>query len=187
MIPLIKELILLTLKSPKGGAAGVLQIKLQLVEVVMLALLMCISFSILTYFQVSLMNFGPDTEALRVQVFNPLNIAFFNITSFVILVGVTQIAGNVFGGKGNILQTLQALTWMQFVAFGVQLVVYALGLGIPFIAPILSTVAFIYYIVLYCNFVVVIHNFKSAFKVFLSALLIFTTFILVISTILGGL
>ena len=186
MIPLLRNLFILTLKSPKEGASRFQSIQLTLNEIVMVAILFCILSSFIQYFQISFLGVGSDIEEGSSSLFTPINIVLFNLGSFVVLVLATLFGGKLFGGKGDFLTTLKLITWLQLVVFGIQIPVIVLELIIPFMSSILSSLIFVVYVILYCNFVVAIHNFQSAFKVFLSACFIFTILVMVLGTLVGG-
>ncbi len=182
----IRDLLLLTLRSPRKGTQGFMQLKLAEGELYAMALLVCIVASIGTYLQFVLITSQANVSTVLGITYTPFSMALFNLGSFVVLLLLTLLLGRLFGGTGTFVQTLKGLTWLQFIGLIMQFFVLFSELVIPILSSTLSAIAIVYYTVLYCKVVSVIHGFKSALLVFLAIIFLFMIVFLALSSLLVG-
>lgn len=179
----LQQLIITTLRDPRGAAKQAQVIVLPITQLLQLAVLVCLVGSILTSLQISLYP-ADNPPASPLGNFTPFSVAFYGFISFAILTLGTFLGGKLFGGKGNLPATLLNLTLIQSIMVGIQIVNLVAGLILPVtIASWIGIVGFAYFIFLFCIFVAELHRFRSPFMVFLGSLGFFLILVLVFGSI----
>ena len=95
---------------------------------------------------------------------SPLTSAVIQFFGILIIAVLTDRVGRFFGGKGNYMDSLKATVWFSFVwLFGVVLILAVL-LVMPGVAPLVQLATMIWMIIVYTTFVQVLHQFEKFFS-----------------------
>ena len=105
----------------------------------------------------------------------PVMVAAGQALALAVLVLGTFLVGKVFGGTGNLLQTVVLICWLQLVLLVIQFLQIAVAVVVPFSsAPLLAglsiddtlaVLSLFLFFWLYVNFVTELHSFRSAVNV----------------------
>ncbi len=178
-----RQLIITTLRDPKGGAKQTQQFILPLTELFMLASLVCLVGSIFTSLQIQLFP-TDDPSTFVLGRISPFSVTIYSFLSFAILILGTFLVGKLFRGQGSLIATLFNLTLIQTIMVGVQLLNIVVGIILPAsIANWVGIAGFAYFIFLFCIFVAELHKFRSPLMVFLGSIGFFLILILVLGSI----
>lgn len=178
-----RQLIITTLRDPKGGARKTQEFFLPRAQLYMLATLICLLGSIFTSLQIEFFpSEGPSTSPLG--MISPFSVTIYSFVSFAILILGTLLVGKIFGGKGSLEATLFNLTIIQTIMVGIQILHIFAGLVLPVaISSWIGIAGFAYFIFLFCIFVAELHQFRSPLMVFLGSIGFFLILILALGSI----
>ena len=177
MITTFLELVGISVLDPKRAGRIVLSYELSRRTAAELTALVLV-LSVLAM-NLSLMVVGP-------MPMQPMMVAAGQALALGVLVLATFLIGKLFGGTGNLLQTLVLICWLQLVLLVIQFLQIAIALIVPFsdfplfvglsIDDSLAVLSLFLFFWLYVNFVTVLHSFRSAVKVLVGVVL--TIFVL---------
>ena len=178
-----RQLIIATLRNPKGGAKQTQEFSLPRTGLLMLAALVCLLGSIFTSVQIELF---PTDEAstFPLGMISPFSITIYSFMSFAILILGTFLVGKIFGGQGTLEATLFNLTLIQTIMVGIQILNIVAGIVLPAaISSWIGIAGFIYFVFLFCIFVAELHKFRSPLMVFLGSIGFFLILILILGSV----
>ena len=172
MIATFLVLFRISILDPKRAGRIVLSYRLSNRTIAELAALVLV-LSVLAM-TLSLMALGP-------MPMQPMMVAAGQALALGVLVLATFLVGKLFGGTGNLLQTVVLICWLQLVLLVIQFLQIAIALVVPFsdtpllvglsIDDSLAVLSLFLFFWLYVNFVTVLHSFRSAVKVMVGVVL----------------
>jgi hypothetical protein len=165
MIPNFKELVIETITSPSGAAQKILSMKLSLRDA-WTALLAVAAINALVFGISDMLTPGPTDAPLLISI-SPLG--YFGLLIVALAMSVVAIfwAGRGLGGTGTIRDVLVALTWLQLMRAGLQIVVLVLMFTLPFLGALLVVVTMIWGLWITGNFIDQAHQLGSVMKALL--------------------
>ncbi len=172
MTAVFLELVKISILDPKRGGRIVLSYDLSQVTIGQFAALVVVLSVIVL--NLSLLTMGP------VEL-SPFVVVFGQILALGVLILATFLVGRLFGGTGNLEQTVVLICWLQLVMLLLQFLQIALSAVLPFselplllgmsIEDAITVISLFLFFWLYANFVTVLHGFHSAMKVFVGTIL----------------
>ena len=166
------ELIQISIFDPRRAGRIVLSYDLSNRTIAELAALVFV-LSVLAM-NLSLIAVGP-------MPMQPMMVAAGQALALGVLVLATFLVGKLFGGTGNLLQTIVLICWLQLVLLVIQFLQITIAVVLPFSsAPLLAglsiddtlaVLSLFLFFWLYVNFVTVLHSFRSAAKVLVGVVL----------------
>ncbi|NOX39678.1 MAG: YIP1 family protein [Alphaproteobacteria bacterium] len=165
MFQTLKVLVRMTATQPRRAAGALLTHTPPFSLSLELAILVVALGAILT-FLLTPFSSVPGMAFVYVLLSNPILLAFVQMITLLVTVVVVFAAGRIFGGKGDLNQSLAITVWLQFIMLLLQIVlVPVLVLSAP-LAQALTALANIFAVWVFVNFVAELHGFSSLLKVF---------------------
>ena len=178
-----RELVITTLRDPKGGARQSQEFSLPRTGLFALAALVCLLGAIFTSLQLQLFPIE-DPSTFPLGMISPFSITIYSFISFAILILGTFLVGKIFGGQGTLEATLFNLTLIQTIMVGIQIINIVAEMVLPAsVSSWIGIAGFIYFIFLFCIFVAELHKFRSPLMVFLGSIGFFLILILLLGSI----
>lgn len=162
----LKELVVQTVKDPRGAAEWVLAQQVER-SVLWMALVLATALNALL-FGVSNFLFPTNMEMPLAGLFsNPLLYATVQGGGLVITIFVLTWVGGMMGGRGSLDDVLIVLTWLQFMRVLAQALVIGVGVILPALGGVLSLAILVLSIWILLHFINAAHGFGSLGKAFL--------------------
>ena len=131
------------------------------------------------------MLFPPDPEMVGSLLADPVRMSLIQTASLVMTVFAIYWMGRAFGGTGTFPQAILTVTWMQYVAVMVQVVVLVLALFAPSMAVLLSVLSVGLSFWILSHFITEMHGFRSAGLVFASIVITILAIAMLLGILLG--
>ncbi|MGB0661825.1 MAG: YIP1 family protein [Mangrovicoccus sp.] len=158
-----------TLKSPRDMAKRIMTIDLPtpvLWELVTAIVLVSVIMG-----QLGTLAIAPDLAQIDDYFLaNPLVMAVLQLALVVFTVFATFFIGRIFGGKGQLRDSLLLLTWLQLVMMCLQVVQTVLLIVAPGLGQLATVFGLFLFLWLYTIFTAEMHGFKSVPAVFVMIL-----------------
>ena len=155
------QLIVQTLKDPKGAAREITAIELSKPILWNMVLLVVILSVLLTYGTVILL--GQDVLLLAL-VGSPMVFALLMFSQMVLLIFAVSWAGKAMGGDGRLEDFAVLIAWLQFMWLVAQVFQIILLMVSPTTATFFGMISILYGLWIISNFIAVAHGFPSAIK-----------------------
>ena len=156
-----------TLNDPRGAAARLLRMDVQLSDLLRAAGLVTVLNTIV--FSLSLALFGgSDVPGLFASPFTYATVMFAGLIVYGGLVGFT---GRSLGGEGRFADVLVMLVWLQAMRVVAQVIVPVLAVLLPFLSAPAAIAIGLFGIWLTLNMIAEAHGFEHLGRAFLAALL----------------
>lgn len=154
-----------TLNDPRGAAARLLRMDVQLPDLLRAAGLVTVLNTIV--FSLSLALFGSDAPGFLGSPFTYATVMFAGIIAYGGLIGFT---GRSLGGQGRFADVLVMLVWLQAMRVVAQVIVTVLAIILPFLSAPAAIAIGLFGIWLTLNMIAEAHGFESLGRAFLAAL-----------------
>lgn len=176
--PELMDLMRLTLRAPRDGAAEVLRIMPHR-RALWLMLAFLVIMTVFLGEVVALLSDGPTLS--------PLVMVVLQGAAALLTVVLVYFMGRAFGGQGSFDGALALVTWIQFIFLFVQLAQVAVGLLVPSLTVLVVVAAIALYIWILASFLMELHGFTSMGAVILGIFAVMMLVGFVLLTLLGGL
>jgi hypothetical protein len=165
MFQTLKALVRMTATQPRRAASVLLTHTPPFALSLELALLVVALGAILTYL-LTPFNAAPGIAFVYVLLSNPLLLAVVQMITLLVSTVVLFAAGRVFGGKGDLTQSVAITVWLQFIMLLLQVALIPVLVFSAPLAQALTALANIFAVWIFVNFVAELHGFASLLKVF---------------------
>jgi hypothetical protein len=163
---MIRDLMALTLRNPRGGMRAVLNLGLD-DRTRWLAL---VAVAVVTTIISTVIVLATGSQMPEAAFYPASPIATAIAQSGIMGAGavLVHILGRAAGGQGRLGDAVLVVVWLQVFLIALQLFQIAAALAVPFLAPVVFLAAIAAFFWLLTHFVAEAHGFRSLFLVFLA-------------------
>ena len=161
----------LTLKDPRAGMRGVLQINPPSGVRIMALALMAVASSLMMHLSLWLAPMPAPNPLIEMLVSTPFTTAIVQIVVLILASWLIFRVGKAWGGRGSFDDAVLTVVWLQVFLLALQ-AVQTLGLVLlPAVAVLIGPLSLVAFFWLQTQFVLEIHGFTSGAKVLLGIIL----------------